>query len=625
MRLTRTLRMMRWAPLAAVVAIAACEHGDVNQIVTLDGDTLILNISMSTQFGGGVPTGTRSVNRFLATAFDTSFADAFSRATTTPANFRADPSGCYGATPLVYFAPAKQATYTPPARYLPAIVTPARAFDSGCGSATVFLVPGGHPGNGATNTVWEFWQDTDGLTPNTRYVMGLARYALQQRGALDIAELLLTGTVTTPDTLVFRAGDFVPAGRKNFPVFTTNCASANIVQPVAGANPHLLASDVSDATGILYMDQTACSNAASAWFNGLGNANSPAPANNATALGTRQYNFLVIWEALADSTPNYARPVYRVQIGPLLNAAGAVINNSFAPVPAVALTAAQQALLTGASSRPDSVTLTATNLPPLTGASYQFWFTKTGTDSVVLATGLFEKLVNNVVVTSTPGATTFNGDTAAATYRMKIDFGAYSTLAGFNSAVLAVAPAGAGTTTLPSVQLMWTGISNKLAGQPAPTLGSTLVFGNFDNGGAASARWAPAGLGAGGVFGRTLDVQVTHLLRPPVGTYYSAYLRNSTTGAVTELGPITGPFPDYASLLDADVNATGTVNAVEIVLSAVHAEAQTLTDLCGFDRVDVRLEPKTRAAGPFTIVQEASRIIAVSGTSPYPLLPRCQP
>ena len=99
MRLTRTLRMMRWAPLAAVVAIAACEHGDVNQIVTLDGDTLILNISMSTQFGGGVPTGTRSVNRFLATAFDTSFADAFSRATTTPANFRADPSGCYGSTP----------------------------------------------------------------------------------------------------------------------------------------------------------------------------------------------------------------------------------------------------------------------------------------------------------------------------------------------------------------------------------------------------------------------------------------------------------------------------------------------------------------------------------------------
>lgn len=628
MRLTRTLRMMRWAPLAAVVATAACEHGDINQLVSLDGDTIILNISMSTQFAGGTPTGTRAVNRFLATAFDTSFADAFSRSSTNPASYFIDPAGaaCYGTSTALVIpsGQAKVLTYQSPNRYLPALAYQVTMQDAcGGGQATNLIVPKGHPGNGAGNLVWEFWFDFSGATASTRYVMGVARYALQQRGALDIAELLLTGTVTQPDTLVFQAGDFNPGGKKSRDRFTTSCTSVNVIHPTAGANPHLLGGDTAVGGGV-DLDQTVCATTGEAW-SGLGTATSPVPANNNTGLGTNQYNFFVIWEALPDSTPDYAKPVFRAQIGPLPTTAGAIVNNSYGPLPPAALTAAQQALLTGATSRPDTVTLTANNLAPLANASYQFWFTKTGTDSVALATGRFDKLVNNVIVDSNLSATSFNGDTTAATYRLRLDFSAYSTLAGFNSVVLAVAPAGSGTTALPAAQLMWTGISNKLAGQAAPTLSAAMSFGNFDNGGAARAVWAPAGLGVGGVFGRTLDVQVTHLLRPPVGMYYNAYLRNNTSGAVLDLGPITAPFPDYASLLDADLNATGTVNAVEIVLSAVRVQAQADTDLCGYDRIDVRLEPKTRVAGPFTLVQEASRIIAVSGASPYPSLPRCQP
>jgi hypothetical protein len=616
--------MLRWTPLAAFAGLAACSHGDLNSVVKINGDTVILNVSLSTSGAGGSPSGTRLVNRFLATAFDTSLADAFGRATTNPPYFKVDPSGCYGATALIYFAPAKQATYTPPARYLPAIVTPARAFNSGCGSATVYIVQGGHAGNGAGNTVWEFWQDTELLTPNTRYVMGLARYALQQRGALDIAEILLNGTVTTPDTLVFRAGDFVPGGRKNVPVFTSNCASANIVQPVAGANPHLLASDLSDGTGTLYMDQTACSNAASAWFNGLGNAKSPVPTNNTTALGTSQYNFLVIWEALADSTPNYARPVYREQIGPLMTTAGVAINNAFGPVPVAALTSAQQALLPGATSRPDTVTITASNLAPLTNASYEVWFTKTGTSSVARATGRFDRLVNNVIKDSILSTASFNGDTTTGSvFRMKIDFGAYATLAAWNTAVLAVVPTGGSTTTLPAAQPLWAGVSNKLPGQAAPALSSALSFGNFDNGGAAGATWAPAGVGTGGVSGLKVDLQVSHLLRPPVGYYYNAYLRNSTSGAVWDLGAVTSPWPDYTSLKDADVTLGGTVNAQEIVQASVRADAQTEADLCGYDKIDVRLEPKNRLAGAFTLVQEAARTISITGNNPYPSLARC--
>ncbi len=639
MRLNRALRLLRWMPVAAVVAAAACEHGDVNQLITLDGDTLILNVSMSTQFAGGVPAGTRVVNRFLATAFDTSLADAFTRSSTSAANLRADPNGtaCYGATQLIHFAATKVSTYTPPARYLPAITAPATAYNVGCGGATAYIVQGGHPGNGTGNTVWEFWQELQGVTAGTRYVMGLARYALEQRGALDIAEILLTGAVTQPDTLVFRTGDFVPGGRKAVPTFTTSCANANIVQPVAGANPHLLASGVASAGGTVSLDQTACSNTASAWFNGLGNANSPVPANGTTALGTRQYNFLVVWEALADSTPDYTKPVYRVQIGPVMTTAGVVINNGFAPVPAAGLTAAQQALLTGATSRPDTVTMTATNLAPLTNASYQVWFTQGGTTSAALATGRFDRLVNNVVVDSNLSTDSFNPavtDTAGSVYRMKIDFAAYSTLAAFDAGVLVVAPAGGSTTVLPAVQPLWAGVSNKLPGKAAPALSSALTFGNFDNGGASSFRWAPVGNGTGGVFGRSLDVQVYRLQRPPVGYYYNAYLRNSISGAMWDLGTITGPFPDYATLIDADVNATGPVNEREVVQAAFRwQDTSTIQDtvltgntsqgdfgagttvpatwnttVCQYDLIQVRLEPKTRAVTAPTVT--------IQGTNP---------
>lgn len=617
MRLIRALRMWRWTPLAAVMAAAACEHGDINQIIAVDGDTVIINISMSTQFAGGTPAGTRTLNRYLFAGFDSTVSDAFSRSSTNPADFRRSPApGCgfLGATPLIYPTATTAATYSPPNRYLPALFGSGRIGDvSGCGQYVAWILPGGHPGNGSGNTVWEFWFEPTGLAPATRHVMGVARYALQVRGALDIAEILLTGTVTQPDSLVFRAGDFNPGGRKAAARFTTNCASVNIVRPVATANPHLLGSGLTDALGAVSLDQTACSNAASAWFNGVGNANSPTPANNNTPLGSRQYNFLVIWEALADSTPNYARPVYRQQIGPLPTTAGVIINNAYGPVPAVAFTQAQLLAAIGGIGRPDSVTVTMTGLVALANASYQVWFTKTGTDTAALATGRFDRLVNNVVRDSNLSTNSFNpgpSDTVGSVYRMRIDYATFDAQAGFDAVILAVAPAGG--TTRPGSQPMWAGISRKLSGQAAPPLAGNLSFGNFDNGGTARAVWAPAGIGTGGVFGRLLDVQVTHLLRPPVGFVYNAYLRKAGTDTILAVGPLTGPFPDYASLVDADVSLGGSVNAIEIVQAVLRYQATSDTELCLYNRIDVRLEPKAKTGGV------VGRTISVTGDNPAP-------
>lgn len=81
---------------------------------------------------------------------------------------------------------------------------------------------------------------------------------------------------------------------------------------------------------------------------------------------------------------------------------------------------------------------------------------------------------------------------------------------------------------------------------------------------------------------------------------------------------MTSPFPDYASLIDADLNTGGTVNAVEIVESAVRVQAQVDVELCGYDKIDVRLEPKLKAP------QTVSRAIAISGDTRYPSVGRCQ-
>lgn len=614
MRFNRALRRWRWTPLAAILAAAACEHGDVNRLVTVDGDTVILRITLSP--GGGAPTGTRVVNRFLSTAFDTSLADAFGRSSNNPSMRGADPNGfgyTSGTRPQpVFFASGVRNSVTD--KYRPALISDsARAttfYNSP--SPVAYIVQAAHPFNGP---FWEFWFNLDRLETGKRYTWGMARYAVQQNGALDIAERLLTGNVAAPDSLFFRAGDFTPGGYLGTTNYGEDCATSPAA--IAGANPYLLGSDV-DAGGIEW-DVTICQGAV--WSTDFNQTNTPVPTNRAGSLNTNQYNFLVVWEAAdAAGNPDYTKPVLRVQIGPLITAAGQVINNAFAPLPSAGQTPAQLALLPGSTSRPDSVTITATNLPMLANASYQVWFTKAGFDSAALATGRFDRLVNNVIVDSNLSTNSFGGDTAAATYRMKIDFGNYSTLAGFTNVVLAIAPAGASTTTLPATQPIWaTMAGNKLPGAAAPPLAANMTFGNFDNGGAALARWAPAGTGVGGIAGRRIDVQVLHLLRPPVGFFYNAYLRNQgDTIPLRDLGPITSPFPDYASLLDADLTAGGTVNTVEIVESAVRVEAQSTTELCRYGTIEVRLEPRLKAA------QTASTIIALTGDTRYPSLERCQ-
>ena len=256
----------------------------------------------------------------------------------------------------------------------------------------------------------------------------------QKRG---VCLLVRTMTPKKPNSALRKITRVRLSNSKEVTVYTTNCASVNIVQPVAGANPHFLGSNVSSAGGAIDLDQTACANAASAWGN-LGTAKSPVPANNNTAPNNVQYNFLVVWEALADSTPNYDRPVYRQQIGPVLTTTGVVVNNGYAPIPTAALTAAQQALLPGATASPDTIRVTANGLVPLAGGSaYQVWIT-TATGGAAKVTGRVVRLNAGAVVDTLSDVSEFNVAAGMDGARMEFDFLPYRADP-YNAAIVTVA------------------------------------------------------------------------------------------------------------------------------------------------------------------------------------------
>lgn len=598
MRLTRASRLA-----VAVVLAGACAHNDVVEVITRNGDSTIVAITMGPA-GASMPGGTRTVNKFLLSSFDTSAYDAFGRATANPATFvREPPNGpCYGTTPLIYEpgTAAAVATYVPPNRYLPAIVTPITIQNGGCGTATAYIVPGGHPGNGAGNTFWEFWHDFSGVA-STRYISGLVRYAVQVRGAFDQSEILQTGAVTTPDSLVFMASDFNPAGRKARDAFVA-CGSASIAQPVAGANPMLLGSDTT-RSGIVDIDQTAC-DTNGVWFNGTGSPSSPVPSND-LSMNIRQYNFFVIWIALADSTPDYTKPVYRQQIGPLLTTGGTPINNSFGPVPTAALTSTQLATRPGGVSRPDTMRLTFNNLEPLSTGAYQVFLLRQGTDTAQVVTGRVIRLNGATAVDTANGATGFNTAAGVATgATVVIDMAPYAAI-NWSAATLVIGPS-TGNTTLPTSQPIWTNSVFKFAGQSASLSGS-LAFGSF-NKGTGPVLFGAAGSATGGVFGHELREDVVRLARPPVGYMYEAWLLNSSdANKKYNLGSILTPYPDLQPLTDADTRQTEPLAGPEITDAAIRFVAPSATFYCDYDRVQVRLAPKANTGTlPVTVVQSGS-------------------
>jgi hypothetical protein len=381
---------------------------------------------------------------------------------------------------------------------------------------------------------------------------------------------------------------FNPLGKKTNDVFTTSCTSANIVQPIAAANPHLLGGGTTDAAGVVDLDQTACANAASVW-GGRTTTRTPIPVNNVTTIGASQYNFFVVWEALADSTPNYAKPVYRQQVAPLFTVGGVRINNAFAPLPPAQLTSLQLGPLPGSTSRPDTMRLTFNNIKPLATGRYQVWLLRTDSAKSQLVTGRVVRLNGAAVVDTLTNVSEFNTGGVITGARVEFDVGNFP--GGFWNAVTLAVAGTTGNSTLPTAQPMWATSVAKAAGELA-NFSSSLTAGSFKSG-ASPVVFGVAGSAVGGIFGNELREDIKRLQRPPVGYMYEAWLTNSTDSTkFVNLGPILSPYPQLTSLVDADISQSAPLSGVEITQAAIRVVAGSAAYYCDYDRVQVRLAPK---------------------------------
>lgn len=624
MRLTRAT----WLMLASL-GVVACAHDDVVTVITEDGESVIPVIDLSTAGSGGAPTGTRATNRFIFAGFDTAIVDAFSRSSTLPALRGTDPngfgytSGSFSAQRLIFFPSGARNGLTD--RYLPRLQSDSAAVTTFYGSAQPvgYIVQANHPFNG--NLFWEFWVDLTRLSRSTRYIMGLVRYALDQRGALDHAEVLLNGTVTQADSLVFLPGDFNPAGYRSVTQYGAACPDpTGAYNAVAGANPHFVGSARASAgTGSMELDVTICRG--TVWAKdslARGTTGSILIPNGNQFISRNQYNFLVVWEANPDSTPIYAKPVLRVQIGPVHTTTDQVINNMYAPVPSAAFSQASLLAANGGVGRVDSVKFTGNGLLPLATGAYQLWVAKAGTDSNALVTGArVVRLLGTTVVDTLTNVSEFNvtaGVTNAA--RVEFDFGPYAAAGGYDQAVLAIAPT-SGATTLSAAQPLW-GSLKKLAG----VAGATSVaasFGTF-NKGLGPALWGPGGSGTGGIFGRELREDLKRLPRPAIGYLYRGWLINTTDATKRlDLGVLASPYPDLVPLIHADTMQSAPLAGGEITQAAIRVTPGSFGTYCTissidtvrsgtrivsidttvasiYNRLQVRLEPKATPAGTFS-------------------------
>lgn len=92
-----------------------------------------------------------------------------------------------------------------------------------------------------------------------------------------------------------------------------------------------------------------------------------------------------------------------------------------------------------------------------------------------------------------------------------------------------------------------------------------------------------------------MRVNLRNIRKPPEGFFYEVWLVDDATGEAMSLGPIRTPFPDYASMKDADQNdALGS-----LIPSATVRVLQTDlgVDLADFSRIVVSLSPKDLATG----------------------------
>jgi hypothetical protein len=639
--LTRTARGA--LALTALIALAACEHGDpVSQGGGPLGRATLVSSSPSS---ATLPSGTATSFTHFG-GFSTDIPDAFSRMPSTANQARrtqafATFTGCCTVFEW-YQNGARNASPELLDPRLPAIQSTTAVIDDPEGGYVDLYVPDPAAGFYPGADYWEMYTPGfSGLTAGTQYQVVFVHYRLKVNGELDHVERMLTGAVTEPDELVKVSGEAAEANTDWSDAAPEGCADY-----VSGANPFVIATQEADADGFVSFDKCWKAN------NGLWtlesfdvSSRSMVGRNDNTAYDLPNYNYLEVWEGTYGAA---AGPVLRMQIAQDLDLNGKPIANAFAPFPAPAtpfvatgdppipdqeaefpLSADVLATLTGAIGVPDSVSVTATNVARLDQGVYKVWYLNPTTGAAKPAIGKYTRTLDGVVqADSAVGTSTFQGGPGTITFTSGpylTDAGTYDDSLRF---VVVTKEADAAAATPSGSQPLWQNIFKI----PPGSAGGSLFFGDF-NSGTSRFRFIPQGSLSGAVLGDTvpvtvtdtvegqvvqvrvlefqgsmLDVTMTGLTRPPEGYRYQAYLftsRDESTTPVTDSALVNiGGLKDRAgeSLDDADVaTASANISATRIefaqLLYDVAREEPAGDVICQYDRLRVYLEPKGRAVG----------------------------
>lgn len=525
-----------------------------------------------------------------------------------------------------------------------------------------FRSPTSFPGRYCTNgPCWTIMNDLDRIGANDSwFAMGLVRYALKVNGLLDQIEHWVEGEVEEPDSLIplpFNPGGYpdhqadwwhgFTSSRFNEPEWCPDVpADANPFifghfKTGPTVDPHDPGADFDGET-----DADWCFTGAGRWGNSIEDeVTSPFAPNEPKRFDLPQYNYFVIWQYDRESGQVlYDKPVLRAQIGVDIDLNGNPIPNAYAPFP---LVPGHPAGTDPWKSRVDfladprvaagagKASFTVTGLPAFSGLEYQVWLyhQSTGVTKRVPVAWLQQKpdtvgvdelgqpIIRWTDLAARATVQSFTSQGAGMRHllelRRAILAQAGAELKGFTHVVITTAKVGEqADPTVKNAVVSFRYADPK--GTPDNFFddvvnGSGKLLFSFLPGPVAQLGQSWKVFGAGNVkysgdqeFGLILN----RFARPPAGWYYEVWLvKLDEKGAVLQeknLGAITSPAPEFASLRDADVTTGELVTETEILKAAKFARVSEAgaSSLNDFSAIWVTLEPKDGAdneRSPFRI------------------------
>lgn len=489
---------------------------------------------------------------------------------------------------------------------------------------------------------WEFYFIVHNLTPLTAHEVAFVQRRLTVNGELDAVERVMTGTVTQPDQLVMGPGTKATVNTDWSGAAPAGCAPF----PGVTANPFVVSTDLSDATGAL-QDFDKC------WQSGNGiwtkaefdqQAKSMVGRNDDQPFSLPNYNYIEVWRGAVGT----GTLVGRVQIGQDLDASGAPVKDGYAPfpepggatsaaqlgpIPAVEavtsypISAAMKSTLPGALSVPSTIVATLRNVQRLEAPVYKAWFMNGLTGTAKPASGRYVRTVGATTAEDVASTTTFKGGPGTITFTTAYDPAVHGPFSDSLNFLVFTKEDNAAATTPAMSQPLWV----KIFRFPPSSSGGTITFGSFRRDSLPAAGdtsrhpvpFVPQGVASGGVlgdtatvlvaqtggaairksvfFGSLLEMRFSNLQRPPKGYEYLAFMRtkrvvNGTTvvsdTTLMEIGPITGPAGE--SLVDADVAERSAILGPQGISSAlVRFDAASIAGgLCKFDEFRLYVVPK---------------------------------